>query len=210
MRESLEHVDSGVMSKIFNTDTFGLEHGNREDEDDEDDESSLTPNLKAQPQQQEHASDAIDYSDFNEAVPDDQIFNEKYYKRGMGIVQTKQQMPKSRLRIVTEDYDDEEEEEEPVHVKTEEGQDQQQLMIPSSALAQFPSSATTTLLQQQQKQKQVMGTIPELPKSPPRQVDIKELFPAFEQEKVLKFTELFTTKLKQRSKLASNKRGNNN
>ncbi|KAI7847879.1 hypothetical protein BDC45DRAFT_451157 [Circinella umbellata] len=184
LRESLEHVDSGVMSKIFNTDTFGLEHGSREDEDDEDDESSLTPNLKPQPQQQEHASDAIDYSDFNEAVPDDQIFNEKYYKRGMGIIQTKQQLPKSRLRIVTEDYD-EEEEEEPVHVKTEEGLDQQQqLMIPSI----------------------VMGTIPELPKSPPRQVDIKELFPAFEQGKVLKFTELFTTKLKQRSKLASSKR----
>ncbi|KAI9260469.1 hypothetical protein BDA99DRAFT_439458 [Phascolomyces articulosus] len=211
LRESLEHVDSGVMSKIFNTDTFGLEGGREDDEDDEMDESS-TPIASKQPQQQEHASDAIDYSDFNETVPDDQIFNEKYYKRGMGIVQTKQQpLPKSRLRIVTEDYDEEEEEEEPIpHIKTED-QDQQPLMISSSALAQFPSSTSTAFQQQQQQQQQLqknrmMGTIPVLPKSPPRQVDIKELFPAFEQGKVLKFSELFMTKLNQRSKLSPNKR----
>ncbi|KAI9488428.1 hypothetical protein BDB00DRAFT_848017 [Zychaea mexicana] len=216
LRESLQHVDSGVISKIFNTDTFGLEHGSverGEEEEEEDDDEDLNDNELAerrkrqQQQQQEHASDAVDYSDFNEAVPDDQIFSEKYYKRGMGIVQTKAQQPKSRLRFVTDDYDDEEEEAQ--IVKTEQDEQQQTskpLIIPPSALAQFPFSSSTSV----QKQQQQLRTIPELPaqpqQQPARQVDIKELFPAFEQGKVLKFSDLFMTKLNQRSKLLPSKR----
>ncbi|KAI8149894.1 hypothetical protein BJV82DRAFT_585138 [Fennellomyces sp. T-0311] len=180
LRESLQHVDSGVISKIFNTDTFGLAHG----ENDENVEES-TEQDQPQLQPTTHASDAIDYSDFNETVPDDQIFSEKYYRRGMGIVQTKAQQPKSRLRFVSDNYDDEEEEEE-IQPKIE----QQPLTIPPTALVGM------------MPQQQPLLQPPELP----RKVDIKELFPAFEQGKVLKFSELFMTKLNRRPKLLPNKR----
>lgn len=55
-----------------------------------------------------HSSDAVDYSDFDETVPDDQL-SEKYYRRGMGMIQ--KSLPKSRLAMVTDNYDDDEEEE---------------------------------------------------------------------------------------------------
>lgn len=53
-----------------------------------------------------HSSDAIDYSDFDETVPDDQ--QEKYYRRGMGMLQ--KSLPKSRLALVSENYDDDDDE----------------------------------------------------------------------------------------------------
>lgn len=167
MRESLQHVDSGVMSKIFNADTFGIPQDHEDNED--------TTHTTSAPVT-EHATDAIDYSDFNETVPDDQLFSNKYYQRGMGILQTKTQSY-SRLRVVSDDYD---EEDEPVtDIKLEHP--------PSSSIHALSAPTTSAPLTQP--------------------VDIKELFPAFERDKVLKFSELFMTKLQPSSKLQPNKRG---
>ncbi|CDS07510.1 hypothetical protein LRAMOSA01459 [Lichtheimia ramosa] len=166
LRESLQHVDSGVMSKIFNADTFGIPQDHEDNED--------TTHTTSAPVT-EHATDAIDYSDFNETVPDDQLFSNKYYQRGMGILQTKTQSY-SRLRVVSDDYD---EEDEPVtDIKLEHP--------PSSSIHALSAPTTSAPLTQP--------------------VDIKELFPAFERDKVLKFSELFMTKLQPSSKLQPNKR----
>lgn len=119
-----------------------------------------------------HSSDAVDYSDFNEAVPDDPMFSEKYFRKGMGVVQ--KNLPRSRLSLVTENYDDEEE---------NEVEEQQKIKV---------EQELPTLYTEDQKQ---------------RQIDVKQLFPGFEQGKVLKFSELFMTRIQRPPKLQSNKRG---
>ncbi|GAA5807742.1 hypothetical protein MFLAVUS_001118 [Mucor flavus] len=99
LKETLSSVDADVISKIFSDDTFGLERAKNDDDDDENMESiPVIPTA--------HSSDAIDYSDFDETVPDDQ--QEKYYRRGMGMLQ--KSLPKSRLALVSENYDDEDDE----------------------------------------------------------------------------------------------------
>ncbi|RCH98389.1 hypothetical protein CU098_001426, partial [Rhizopus stolonifer] len=98
LKETLSTVDAGVISKIFNDNTFGLENAklSGDDEDDEDDEDvDILSKQNAIPTT--HSSDAVDYSDFNEAVPDDPMFSEKYFRRGMGMFQ--KSLPKSRLSL---------------------------------------------------------------------------------------------------------------
>lgn len=167
------------MSKIFNADTFGIP----QDHEDNDDAAQTTSSYQAPVT--EHAKDAIDYSDFNEAVPDDQLFSNKYYQRGMGVLQTKTQ-PSSRLRVISDDYD--EEDESVTDIKPEPVSEQ-----PSPSNIHALNAPPTT-------------SAPHPPSTQPV-VDIKELFPAFEHNKVLKFSELFMTKLQPSSKLQPNKRG---
>ncbi|KAI9322728.1 hypothetical protein BX666DRAFT_1897909 [Dichotomocladium elegans] len=167
LRETLQHVDSGVFTKIFSAETFGLAQSDEEDHYDDTTESK-----QAQVPNTAHASDAIDYSDFNETVPDDQTAWEKYYKRGMGFVQTKAHQH-SRLRFVNDNYDEDDDEEEDKKAASP------QLPLPLPA----PDSITE-----------------------PAEVNIKDMFPAFEKNKILKFSELFMTKLKPGSKLQPNKR----
>ncbi|CEI86217.1 hypothetical protein RMCBS344292_00661 [Rhizopus microsporus] len=163
--ETLSSVDAGVISKIFSDDTFGLEHAQAVDEDEEE-ETVIRSSIPTV-----HSSDAVDYSDFNEAVPDDPMFSEKYFRKGMGVVQ--KNLPRSRLSLVTENYDDEEE---------NEVEEQQKIKV---------EQELPTLYTEDQKQ---------------RQIDVKQLFPGFEQGKVLKFSELFMTRIQRPPKLQSNKR----
>ncbi|KAG1170192.1 hypothetical protein G6F70_008805 [Rhizopus microsporus] len=165
LRETLSSVDAGVISKIFSDDTFGLEHAQAVDEDEEE-ETVIRSSIPTV-----HSSDAVDYSDFNEAVPDDPMFSEKYFKKGMGVVQ--KNLPRSRLSLVTENYDDEEE---------NEVEEQQEIKV---------EQELPTLYTEDQKQ---------------RQIDVKQLFPGFEQGKILKFSELFMTRIQRPPKLQSNKR----
>lgn len=169
------------MSKIFNADTFGIP----QDHDEDNDDAAHTTSSYQAPVT-EHAKDAIDYSDFNEAVPDDQLFSNKYYQRGMGVLQTKTQ-PSSRLRVISDDYD--EEDESVTDIKPEPVSEQ-----PSSSNIHALNAPPPT-------------TSAPPPSTQPAVVDIKELFPAFEHNKVLKFSELFMTKLQPSSKLQPNKRG---
>lgn len=189
LRESLQHVDSKFMSKIFNAETFGIATVKGDDDDQYDDEADESGAIQQQQQQQPtlHASDAIDYSDFNEAVPDDQLFSDKYYQRGMNIVSKST----SRLRAVNDDYDEEDQVEQ---------QQQPYVSVKAEVLDDILPTTTTPLS---------MMLLPSstAPESSVKQVDIKELFPAFEKDKVLKFSELFMTKLKATSRLQSNKRG---
>lgn len=190
----MQNVNSGVFSKIFNTDTFGLDQNDNDEIMEEGAEVEQHQTLPTA-----HSSDAIDYSDFNEVVPDDQLFSDKYYKRGVNAMQTSANQ-QSRLRFVSDDYDEEEEEIKDVTADK---------MGPAGAM---PTSTQTSFGIQQPFQQQMNNftTIPpEALSMPPRreQVDIKKLFPAFEKDKVLKFSELFMTNLKHPPKLQPKKRG---
>lgn len=194
----MQHVDSGVISKIFNTDTFGLEQ--------EENEEGFEEPMEAEPshvQPTTHASDAVDYSDFNETVPDDQMFSDKYYMRGKSVIQTSSQV-QSRLRFVSDDYDEEEEEKQaqidvakPMPIAPQTPADfalKPPVMLPSGTISvpSQPGPSTTTL--------ETVITR--------KQADVKELFPSFEKGKILKFSDLFMTKLKRSAKLQPNKKGN--
>ncbi|KAI9273576.1 hypothetical protein BY458DRAFT_473908 [Sporodiniella umbellata] len=161
LKETLSTVDAGVISKIFSDNTFGLEQA-EEDDEDEDNPVQIRPPTA-------HASDAVDYSDFNEAVPDDPMFSDRYFKRGMGVVQ--KNLPRSRLSLVTDNYDEDEEEEN----------------VPET------TATPTTILQKL---------------SPVREthVDVQQLFPGFEKNKVLKFSDLFMTRIQRPPKLQLQKR----
>lgn len=174
MKETLSSVDAGVFSKIFTGDTFGLDKGRAADED-EDDEMLETETIPVIPTH--HSKDAVDYSDFDETVPDDPLFSEKYYRRGIDKLQ--RTLPRSRLSMVSENYDDEEEE--------------------SAIQAPALDSIDNTII----KEEPVMENVDKKEK-----VDIQQLFPGFETGKVLKFSELFTAKIKRPPKLQPHKRSN--
>ncbi|KAI9357710.1 hypothetical protein BD770DRAFT_419937 [Pilaira anomala] len=163
LKETLSSVDADVISKIFSDDTFGLERARNDDEDEEESMESIPVIPTA------HSSDAVDYSDFDETVPDDQ--QEKYYRRGMGILQ--KSLPKSRLALVSENYDDDEEEEDEQEKEAEKNEQQQQNVVTRIEPMDIDHE----------------------------KVDIQQLFPGFEKGKILKFSELFMAKIKRPPKL---------
>ncbi|KAI8070905.1 hypothetical protein BC940DRAFT_294725 [Gongronella butleri] len=184
LRETLQHVDANVMSKIFNTDTLGLgDDAGRskarvavaeEEEEDDDDEDDALSALKRSTIPTEHAKDAVDYSDFNETVPDDM-----YYRRGMSMLNNK--APLSRMRMISDNYDDDEEEEDEDVAK--------------SSPASFPAPPISS-----------PGVIvPQKRQQHPADVDIHAIFPAFEKNRILRFSDLFMTQFKQPRKLQPNK-----
>ncbi|KAG1603315.1 hypothetical protein G6F47_001952 [Rhizopus delemar] len=179
LKETLSSVDAGVMSKIFSDNTFGLEQAKTADDEEDEDEEDAIEAISRSTIPTAHASDAVDYSDFNEAVPDDPMFSEKYFRRGMGVVQ--KNLPRSRLSLVTDNYDDEEEEEESLKVKQE--------IEPATFLNNFKNVD----MNQSKKEKT-------------QEVDVQQLFPGFEKGKVLKFSDLFMTRIQRPPKLLPNKR----
>lgn len=122
-----------------------------------------------------HASDAVDYSDFDETVPDDQ--QEKYYRRGMGMIQ--KNLKRSRLALVSDNYDDDEEEVEEI----------KPIVIPAPINPPMAVEKADFIDIDQKK------------------VDIQQLFPGFEKGKILKFSELFMAKIKRPSKLQLHRKG---
>ncbi|KAI8096715.1 uncharacterized protein BX664DRAFT_377911 [Halteromyces radiatus] len=260
LRETLQHVDSDVFSKIFSSDTLGLgvekqqekaskdhtggdndsDQEEEQDEDDDDDtvdtEQILTKSIPTV-----HSSDAVDYSDFDETVPDDQIYSDKYYKRGMGIFQQqKSTLPRSRLHMVSDNYDEEEEEEEehsstvslpPPPPTTSTTLTTNKNTTSSITTLKLPCSPSFMSAPPSPSSKSLTASISSpttataynVPSSSPaslvnaikasttkqndeKVIDIKELFPAFEKNKILKFSDLFMTNIKRRSKLRPTKK----
>ncbi|KAG0996262.1 hypothetical protein G6F63_003219 [Rhizopus arrhizus] len=182
LKETLSTVDAGVISKIFSDNTFGLEHAKATgDEEEEEEESYTRPSTVPTV----HSSDAVDYSDFNEVVPDDPMFSDKYFKRGMGIVQ--KVMPRSRLSLVTDNYDEEEEEEKRLKIK----QEDESVALPA-ALNKNRSLSMTAEGFKRQDDQQIL--------------DVHQLFPGFEKDRVLNFSDLFMTRIQRPPKLQTNKR----
>ncbi|CAO3590885.1 unnamed protein product [Absidia cylindrospora] len=239
LRETLQHVDLDVFSKIFSTDTLGLDGGrttqkktnNDQDDDDNDEEqdddddamdaeqvlSKRIPTL--------HSSDAVDYSDFDETVPDDHIYSDKYYRRGMGIMQQqKSTLPRSRLHMVSDNYNEDEEEEDEeqsspaslpappppmLHPPTTVSANDKNIV--TSALPTFtpnhhiPNSLSPSYLSTIHKGTALPSQLNGTP-TKQQQVDIKDLFPEFEKGKILKFSDLFMPNIKRPSKLQPSKK----
>lgn len=163
--------------------------GDRDSDEDDDDDEDTSARIPVIPTV--HAKDAVDYSDFDDAVPDD--LSEKYYRRGMGMVQ--KNMPKSRLALVTDNYDDSEEEDEAEGKPIQ--QQQQPAMATSADTTQsMPSTETAT-----------SSSMAEGDDKASKDIDIKQLYPGFERDKILKFSELFMAKIKRPPKLVPHKRG---
>jgi transcription initiation factor TFIID subunit 1 len=112
----------------------------------------------------------------------------------MGMVQ--KNLPKSRLALVTDNYDDsEEEEEEEEENKAALISSQEQQSIDTAATIQDISLLKSTSSLTGQDDKAL------------NEVDIKQLYPGFERNKILKFSELFMAKIKRPPKLVPHKRG---
>lgn len=167
---------------------------NRDDDEDEDDAVGLE-SIPVIPTA--HARDAVDYSDFDETIADDQA--ERYYRRGMGILQQKATLPRSRLSLANDDYDEEEKEEEeeqpqatPIRQEVTNNQ--------SSLNNDHEMSILSNNVGFAEKQQPSAMDIDQ-------SIDIQQLFPGFEPGKILKFSELFKAKFKRPPKLTSHKRG---
>lgn len=151
MRETLQHVDSDVFSKIFNSDTLDLggersskkptnkaQNEDEDDEEEEDDDEVDAEQVLSRRIPTVHSSDAVDYSDFDETVPDTpKMYSDKYYRRGMDIMQQqKPTLPRSRLHMVSDNYDEDEEEED------DEGHNSPASLPVPPPMLQTPSSFT--------------------------------------------------------------------
>ncbi|CAO3654488.1 unnamed protein product [Mucor fragilis] len=198
LKETLSSVDANVFTRIFsNEDTFGLEKARRkqpgdgdsdEEDDDDEDTSARIPVIPTV-----HAKDAVDYSDFDDAVPDD--LSEKYYRRGMGMVQ--KNLPKSRLALVTDNYDDSEEEEEGAAAAANK---------PAAALQQPVMASSSDTTQHLPLADTATSALTKGDDKVSKDIDIKQLYPGFERDKILKFSELFMAKIKRPPKLVPHKR----
>lgn len=104
----------------------------------------------------------------------------------MGIVQ--KVMPRSRLSLVTDNYDEEEEEEKRLKIK----QEDESVALPA-ALNKNRSLSMTAEGFKRQDDQQIL--------------DVHQLFPGFEKDRVLNFSDLFMTRIQRPPKLQTNKRG---
>ncbi|KAI9285023.1 hypothetical protein BC943DRAFT_360547 [Umbelopsis sp. AD052] len=189
LKETLSKVDSGVFNKIFNADSLGLNEDATRGDSDAD---SPPPTTSEEQSSQQHAADAVDYSDFTEAVPDDPMFtNDRHYERGMGAMKK----TASQLRRTSDDYDEDYDlDEQDVMVKNEEDVVSNQVFLNGStrndgfAMPAMPTVSTKKGASSQRKIEPVQPIVP--PPPPPRQLSVQELYPGFEKGKILKFSEL--------------------
>lgn len=176
--------------------------GNGDDDDEEEDPDGEV-NFGTIKSTFAHDKDAVDFSEINDLAVDNteqEMFSNRYLQKGLSAVRSTASTAmksagatkgRSRLDSMDEDYDDEEEEEkdkkatpaEPLSLLERQQmylmQEQQQQGVAGSKTAlSLPSLSTT----------QGQSSVPSGPE------DVKKLYPAFELNKVLKFSELFNTK----------------
>ncbi|KAL1915122.1 uncharacterized protein VTP21DRAFT_7603 [Calcarisporiella thermophila] len=202
LRETLERVDAQdpVLGELFSVKSLGLG---------DEDEPPSTPFDTTTVSTTAHSADAVDYSDFNETVPDfatNDMLNDKYYQLGMNAVKS---VPSTHAPV-DEDYDNIDT---PVPVKMEEAttiDDLAAAMIRGGvtnlgAMLQLPTSTTPSAVMQAAAaealgfltSKGPKPSLPEVKLEPvqPKPIDIRELYPAFEKDKILRFSELFAPQI---------------
>ncbi|KAI9300709.1 hypothetical protein BJ944DRAFT_19735, partial [Cunninghamella echinulata] len=257
LRESLQHADANVFSQIFNPDTFGI--NGREDEDEEEDDNSNKSTKKGKsystssfdlfgdddndddeadpthvvPKTQ-HAANAIDFSDINEAIPEElnttttttntnniyRSYNNNHYSLKSNNNSTDLVSKRKRnnnIKIPTNKsttasssllkrYQEEEDDD-----YDNDDDDDRFVSPPLPHSLQNKSSFTTTTtgniltpiptISSSSSSLTTQFKLPTHPSNTPTVTDITELFPSFEKDKVLRFSELFMTRIKRRTKL---------
>ncbi|RUP38158.1 hypothetical protein BC936DRAFT_138420 [Jimgerdemannia flammicorona] len=211
LRETLQQADTQrVIAHFINsTESLGFSKDDAAEYDDDDDAVD-TPRNEA-PSFIPHAADAVDYSDFNEVVPDianDSQISDHYYRRGLGAVKQLQSLVAGggRKKPTDDNYDDEDDYDEEGKVKQEFGMPKKTIdtgLMASQHVgdAMFREPARPILLERIAAGATLPFTEPALTvitpePQPPQPLDVKELYPAFEKDKILKFSELFSKKLR--------------
>ena len=176
--------------------------GNGEDDEEEEDPDGEV-NFGTIKSTFAHDKDAVDYSETNDLAVDNseqEMFSNRYLQKGLSAVRSTATTAmksagassgKSRLDSMDEDYDDEEEEEgskkatpaEPLSLL-----ERQQMYLMQEQQHQGAAGSKTALSLPLLNTPQGQSAVPSGPE------DVKKLYPAFEPNKVLKFSELFSTK----------------
>ena len=184
--------------------------GNDEENEDEEDEDGEV-NFSTIKSSFAHDKDAVDFSEINDLAVDteQEMFSSRYLQKGLSAVKStattamKNSVGKStsRLDSMDEDYDAEETDEEGTS-KGSAGS------LPSGQPALSLLERQQLYLQQeQQKLQQASGStvakpLPSLPagaapapdSASTGTIDVHALYPAFEKDKILRFSDLFNTK----------------
>ncbi|ORZ10114.1 hypothetical protein BCR42DRAFT_381001 [Absidia repens] len=230
LKQTLQHVDAGVFSQIFNPDTFGIQTSstnhspNGSDNEDEDEDSNdITEQHQRQTTQfipsTQHAASAIDYSDFDETVPDETgtayssqqkklpaigryiqspLSGTPYIPPTMSVKSASKKTAAKRYHVEEDDDYDTYDDDDPTTHKPG---------IPAPAPTPTPdniASSSSWPLPQSHTSIPILSDSLSTPSStslsPPKLVDITQLFPAFQQNKILNFSDLFMNRTKRRTK----------
>jgi len=211
------------LTQLFSAKTLGVDEsevkdrsaaGNDEDNEDEEDEDGEV-NFSTIKSSFAHDKDAVDFSEINDLAVDteQEMFSSRYLQKGLSAVKStattamKSSLGKStsRLDSVDEDYDAEETDEE--GTSKDSAGSRQPSGQPALSLLERQQ---LYLQQEQQKLQQASGgavakpllPVPSLPagaapasdSASARTIDVHALYPAFEKDKILKFSDLFNTK----------------
>ncbi|KAF9437750.1 hypothetical protein BGZ76_011280 [Entomortierella beljakovae] len=217
-REALESLEnSEQLASLFSAKTLGVddneaqaqkESGGAESNEEEEEEEEVNfSNIKSD---FEHDKNAVDYSEINDLAVDnsEQMFSNQYLKRGLSAVKATAttamrsslfKSKTSRLDSMDEDYDAEDGDEDASKASTSEQLipslsllQRQQLYLMEEQQKQQPAGASAIGLKTTQPQIALPGILPAAAPSEP--IDIHAIYPAFEENKILKFSELFNTK----------------
>ena len=167
------------MNEIFSVRSLGID--DKEEEDAIKSEvSTQTPVQTPGESSIKPEEDAIDYSDFNE-LADETMLSEKYYQQGVNsVINMKRSLSfpsiqSNNLELIGKD-----------NLKQE--------VLQTGELHKDTTSTTTVPPQDLDNEKVIKRNNEEIKP----EINIKTLYPAFEKDKILKFSELFATKLTQR------------
>ncbi|KAG0055417.1 hypothetical protein BGZ83_008691 [Gryganskiella cystojenkinii] len=210
MHEALDRMgNSEQLTNLFSAKTLGVDeseakaqaNANGDDDEDEDDPDGEV-NFGTIKSTFAHDKDAVDFSEINDLAIDNteqEMFSGRYLKKGQSAVRSAATTAmrsaasagraKSRLDSMDEDYDADEAEE-----------DDQTKVDGSLSLLERQQ---LYLMQEQQQQggaKSTMSITLPAPSalSSAEPLDVQKLYPAFERDKILRFSELFNTKLQKR------------
>lgn len=182
--------------------------------------SASTPVQSPEEFNVQHVEDAIDYFDTNEVIADDPMFSDKYYQQGVNRVKTLQQKSLTNQSTSSSQQQLQQKKMQQIQ-KSQQSQgiikDAQINSIENNKIFQestiskeignFPLEQSSSLLFQ-------LPTTTTIPANATNttaattattttttmqngsSVDIKSLYPAFEKDKILKFSELFAIKVK--------------
>ncbi|KAG0305411.1 hypothetical protein BGZ98_004180 [Dissophora globulifera] len=223
-REALESLEnSEQLTHLFSAKTLGVDDnevrtkagasGGADDDEDEDEDQDGEVNFGTIKSTFEHDKNAIDFSESNELAVDNteqEMFSNRYLNRGLSAVKASAttamrsgggsasifaKNKSSRLDAMDEDYDEEDEgdnqtsapalsllEQQQIYLKEEQQKLQQQTTGGTGLRSQASSITIPTPAG-------VAGST-----APAEPVDVHALYPAFEKDKILRFSEIFNVK----------------
>ncbi|KAG0369678.1 hypothetical protein BC939DRAFT_405952 [Gamsiella multidivaricata] len=221
--ERLKSIFSAKTLGVEDNEVQAPASGAGDNDEDEDEDQDGEVNFATITSNFERAKDAVDFSGIDDLAADNteqEMFKSRYMQRGLSAVKAtattamrSSSGSKGRLNGMDEDYDEDTDEEE----TPKSGSRRQSPSASVASTTQSSTKPTLSLLEQQnlylmeeQQKLQLQagsGFKPVLPPSslpalpglttsptPAEPVDVHAIYPAFEENKILKFSDLFNTK----------------